>query len=198
MYLSKIWLVPGRLDNAWEWHRALWTLFPDFKRKPGESSPFLYRIEKMNLAQGAEVLMQSNIHPAETSDRARLLATRTIEPQPHEGQLLAFRLTANVTKAIRDAKQTERKIRVPLIKEDQQIEWFRRKLDGSARNLTNLQIQPHPPTYFRKGHKPGKIVSITFDGVLEVGDPVALKELIRKGLGPAKAFGCGLMLVRRA
>jgi CRISPR system Cascade subunit CasE len=39
-------------------------------------------------------------------------------------------------------------------------------------------------------------VSTTFQGVIEVQQPEKLAELLRKGIGPAKAFGCGLMLVR--
>ncbi len=199
MHLSKIWLAPDRLDNAWEWHRALWTLFPGIRRQPGESAPFLYRMEKMSLVQGAEVMVQSSLSPAKKSSRARLLASRDIDPRPRKGQKLAFRLTANVTKAIRDKDQPERKIRVPLIKEWQQIDWLKRKLDGSADHFSTLHIQPHRPTYFRKGNRnrPGKIVTVSFEGILEVEDPEALVDQIAKGIGPAKAFGCGLMLLRR-
>jgi len=74
---------------------------------------------------------------------------------------------------------------------------LKRKLNGAADRLTALHVQSHPPTYFRKGRRPGKIVSVTFEGNLEVGDPETLQELMKKGFGPAKAFGCGLMLVRR-
>ncbi len=203
MYLSKVRLLPGKLDNAWQWHRALWTLFPGIERQPNEPAPFLYRMERLNLAQGAEVLLQSAIEPKKTSDRAQLLALRQFDPQPREGQPLAFRLTANVTKAIRDKDNPERKIRVPLIKEEQQRAWLERKLEGAASVIRNLHIQPHPPLYFRKGRRPGKIVTVSFEGELVVGNTQALTRLLigdadhAPGIGPAKAFGCGLLLVRR-
>lgn len=204
MYLSRVRLMPGRLDNAWEWHRALWTLFPGIERKPNESAPFLYRMERMNLAQGAEVLMQSAIEPKQLSARAQLLAVRQFDPKPSEGQMLAFRLTANVTKAIRDKDKPERKIRVPLIKEEQQRAWLERKLGEAASNIRNLHIQRHPPLYFRKGQRPGKIVTVSFEGEFVVDNVQTLSRLLKgdadhpSGIGPAKAFGCGLMLVRRA
>ena len=204
MYLSRIRLMPGRLDNAWEWHRALWTLFPGIERKANESAPFLYRVERMNLAEGAEVMMQSAIEPQKLSERAQLLAVRRFDPQPREGQVLAFRLTANVTKKIRDKANPERKVRVPLIKEEQQRVWLERKLGEAASAIRNLHIQQHPPLYFRKGRRPGKIVTATFEGELVVGSEQALRQLLKgdadhpPGIGPAKAFGCGLMLVRRA
>ena len=203
MYLSRVRLMPGRLDNAWEWHRALWTLFPGIERKPNESAPFLYRMERMNLAQGAEVLMQSAIEPQQLSERAQLLAVRRFDPQPREGQVLAFRLTANVTKKMRDKNNPKRKIRVPLIKEEQQRAWLKRKLGEAVSAIRNLHIQRHPPLYFRKGRYPGKIVTVTFDGELIVRDTQAFERLLTggggqpPGIGPAKAFGCGLMLVRR-
>ena len=39
---------------------------------------------------------------------------------------------------------------------------------------------------------------IDFDGLLEVRDPVDFVAAIARGFGRAKAFGCGLMLIRRA
>lgn len=56
---------------------------------------------------------------------------------------------------------------------------------------------PHTPTYFRKGNRGGKLVTVTFEGVLNVTDPAHLIRLLENGVGPAKAFGCGLLLVRR-
>ena len=40
--------------------------------------------------------------------------------------------------------------------------------------------------------------SLDFDGVLEVGDRSAFLAAIGSGFGAAKAYGCGLMLIRRA
>lgn len=48
-----------------------------------------------------------------------------------------------------------------------------------------------------KGRNAG-FSSMDYEGVLKVIDPPAFVEMLGKGLGPSKAFGCGLMLVRRA
>lgn len=198
MYLSRVLLKPGQLDNAWQWHRALWTLFPGIERESGESSPFLFRVESVNLQQGAQVLMQSSIEPEHESDRAMLQAKKDLQRQLRVGQQLAFSLVANVTKTIRDQDNPERKLRVPLIVEEQQIAWLKRKFTESAEiDFPRLQIQPQPPVYFRKGRSPGKIVPTRFEGVLQVRSPDVLQHALESGIGPAKAFGCGLMLVRR-
>lgn len=85
---------------------------------------------------------------------------------------------------------------MPLIREDGQREWLARKLDGAAR-VEAASVLAHPPLYFRKAGAAGKLLTATFEGLLRVADPEALRQLLKKGIGPAKAFGCGLLLVRR-
>ena len=46
--------------------------------------------------------------------------------------------------------------------------------------------------FFKGGHRV-TIAVATFDGVLEVVDPPAMAATLTKGLGRAKAYGCGLM-----
>jgi CRISPR system Cascade subunit CasE len=38
----------------------------------------------------------------------------------------------------------------------------------------------------------------TFDGLLEVADADLLRRTLVSGLGPAKAYGCGLMTLARS
>ena len=40
--------------------------------------------------------------------------------------------------------------------------------------------------------------TVDFDGILTVSDPDPLLPAIVHGFGAAKAYGCGLMLIRRA
>jgi CRISPR system Cascade subunit CasE len=41
------------------------------------------------------------------------------------------------------------------------------------------------------------LTTLDFEGVLEVVDPGSFLSSLLGGIGPAKAFGCGLMLIRR-
>jgi CRISPR system Cascade subunit CasE len=43
------------------------------------------------------------------------------------------------------------------------------------------------------GRRPVNLVTVTFDGRLEVSEPDALRRTLTQGLGRAKAYGCGLM-----
>jgi len=50
---------------------------------------------------------------------------------------------------------------------------------------------------FFKNKKNVRFSSLDFTGILTVTDPSIFKKILFTGLGPAKGFGCGLMLVRR-
>ncbi len=200
MYLSRVFIQPGKLNNAYEWHRALWSLFPDVER--GAASPFLYHMESINLATGAQVLMQSSMKPIANSVFARLMATKPFIANFQIGQPLIFQLLANPIKCISNKhdkvnKKNQGKCRVPLIKEQEQSAWLERKF-SQAVNMNSLNITNHTPLYFRKGNRAGKIVPVHFEGIIEVNDVAKMDDVWRNGIGPAKAFGCGLLLVRRA
>ncbi|MFH1851678.1 MAG: type I-E CRISPR-associated protein Cas6/Cse3/CasE, partial [Candidatus Neomarinimicrobiota bacterium] len=193
MHLSRIFLSPGNLNNAYEWHRSIWSLFPS--ESPGSLAPFLFHIERMNLATGASVLVQSVKSPQGRSAYASILATKQFNPFFHRGQQVRFLLQANPAKCITDSsdkpnKRNRGKCRVPIIKEEEQKDWFKRKLAEVAQ-IKSIDSRINPPLYFRKGSRAGKIIPVTFSGMLEVIESATMISLIENGIGPAKAFGCG-------
>ena len=206
MFLSRIEIPWEFARNPYNFHRQLWRLFPGEEketRSNGEESRqgFLFRIEDNPTGRPARLLVQSRRAP-ETASELIVVGTREFQPQPVAGQRLAFLLTANPVKTIIDTqrevkqgKQSE-KCRVPLIKEEDQREWIARKL-ASAGEIEAASILPHAPIHFRKGNRGGKLATATFDGVIQVRDPIALTSFLENGIGHAKAFGCGLLLVRR-
>lgn len=206
MFLSRVEIPWEHARNPYNLHRQLWRLFPGEEKETRKNSEelrqgFLFRIEENPTGRTARLLVQSRRAP-ESASGVVLVGTREINPQPVAGQRLAFLLTANPVKTItdtqRDAKQGKKseKCRVPLIKEEDQRDWIARKL-AEAGEIEAVNVLPHAPIYFRKGNRGGKLVSVTFEGVLRVSDPVRMTELLDNGIGHAKAFGCGLLLVRR-
>ncbi len=197
MFLSRILLTGPSLRNAYEIHRRLWQLFPD----PDGQRDFLFQIEAMET--GKVWLLLQSLREPEPATGLKILQRKHFAPQPVKGQYLRFRLVANPVKTIRDGqgrlnrKGEVKSCRVPLIREDEQRAWLERKLDGVA-HLLQVEIEKRPPLYFRKDQRPGKIQPYLFQGLLQVEDPYRLVEdLLKKGIGPAKAFGCGLMLLKR-
>lgn len=206
MFISRVEIPREAARNPYDLHRQLWHLFPGEERETRASSEqdrqgFLFRVEDWGTGRPARLLVQSRRAPVR-ADGLLLLGSREIQPTPSAGQRLAFLLTANPVKTITDAERDAKpgkhseKCRVPLIKEDEQRDWLARKL-ATAATLEGADILPHAPLYFRKGKRAGKLVTCTFEGMLRVDEPERLAHLLENGVGPAKAFGCGLLLVRR-
>jgi CRISPR system Cascade subunit CasE len=60
-----------------------------------------------------------------------------------------------------------------------------------------LRIDGYEQLRFARIGRKGRISVLEFDGVLEVTEPLLLLAAIARGFGRARAFGCGLMLIRR-
>lgn len=201
MHLSKVFIQWHKAHNPYEIHRVLWQLFV---HKPDQKRDFLFRVEKLKKRLGAEILLQSFDKPAETNESCRITAVRTFDPLLASGQQVRFRLRANPIKTIKDEKGRAnrkgeiKKCRVPIIQPEQQYAWLERKFKAAA-TIQNIQIHLEMPLYFRKtkAKHVGKIQTVIFDGFLMVTDPNKLIQTIQNGIGPAKAFGCGLLSLAR-
>jgi CRISPR system Cascade subunit CasE len=202
MYLSKILIYGSISRNPYEIHRALWRLFPE---DADAERDYLFRVERTSQQQ-AEVLMQSCREPAERNvPGIKLLVRREYPLDLKRGQRLRFLLLANPVKTINDengrlnAKGEVKKCRVPLINEAEWQAWLERKLDGSAELATLIAEKRHPLNFRKaKEKRSGKIQPVCFQGVLAVQDPLAVRHLVATGIGPAKAFGCGMLSLARA
>jgi CRISPR system Cascade subunit CasE len=60
-----------------------------------------------------------------------------------------------------------------------------------------LRIDGYEQLRFARIGRKGRISVLEFDGVLEVTEPSLFLAAIARGFGRARAFGCGLMLIRR-
>ncbi|MFH8343057.1 type I-E CRISPR-associated protein Cas6/Cse3/CasE [Streptomyces sp. AM6-12] len=63
-----------------------------------------------------------------------------------------------------------------------------------------LTVHNPRPLAFNKHHttspradRPVSLLTVTFDGHLEITDPQALRRALTQGIGKAKAYGCGLL-----
>jgi len=139
------------------------------------------------------------------------------------GQVLSFRLRANPTKRIAKPNEGSADLegkRVGLLKEEQQIAWLIRKgcerergkpggfeilmkeikdqngeirlvprvtvcVEGKQVGRKKEAMNEHPMTHF----------AVRFDGLLRITEPDSFRETLAHGIGPAKAFGFGLLSV---
>lgn len=205
MYLSKIQIPWSQAANPYHYHQALWKLFPGLENAERD---FLFRVEQQQKGVVTNVLLQSHTQPQSTEQSPTLIALRDYDFNIENGQRLRFRLRANPIKTIKDnskgvvekkGKTFTKTVRVPLIHEEQQQDWIERKLHAFAK-LETLIVQPEPVLYFRKNKeaRSGKIQTVLYDGILTVTNFSEFKQAVRQGIGPAKAFGCGLVSIAGA
>ena len=191
MHLSEIVLDSKLAQNSYEIHRHLWQLFPSLSE---DKRSFLYRVSYGKHNDPLRILMQSFHEPtAPANSRGCVILRKKAFTLALKAQdSLRFLLCANPTKRL-----VKERCRVPLIDEDQLIAWLRQKLTDAA-VLENADIMEKRNLYFRKDGKAGKIVTVTFSGQITVNDPMRMRAALDKGIGSAKAFGCGLLSLARA
>lgn len=121
------------------------------------------------------------------------------------GQCWGFRLTANPVRSVAGRKGTRGKV-VPHVTADQQRAWL---IDRAGRHGFSLdagladqvRVTRRERDSFERGPRGERgaatITRAQFDGVLEVVDPELLRTTLTRGIGRAKAYGCGLMTLAR-
>lgn len=200
MYLSKIALSGSYARNQYQMHKGLWELFSD---GPDRQRDFLFRVEQKQRGCAA-LLVQSGRQPLGVSDeKINVIATKAWKPEFQPEQRLRFFLHANPVKKIRDEQQRKnsrgeiKSNRVPLLDYEEQENWLIRKLYPCA-EILQIDINPIEPVYFRKQKTgAGKIQPVRYQGILSVLQPDSFSALIKNGIGPAKAFGCGMFSLAR-
>ncbi len=225
MYLSRLILDPRSRDarhdlaNLYEMHRTLLCGFPaepeptDFRQKHG----VLYRIDADARSGVPVVLVQSVTEPdwSPLAARPRYLLR---EPECKDiresidglttGSCLAFRLRANVTlRTCRNEDGTKgHPRRVPLRRAEECLDWLRRKAAQGHFELLPLLVNPDLPDVrvvpeqdieAKRGKGSMKFGSVLFEGRLRIADAGEFRNTMRRGIGPAKAFGFGLLSVAR-
>ncbi|WP_417209480.1 type I-E CRISPR-associated protein Cas6/Cse3/CasE [Antarctobacter sp.] len=187
-------------------HNLLWSVFADH---PDRRRDFLWRKEDENT-----FLVLSERPPLQT-DLFEPHDTRPFQPQLEPGERLAFRLRVNATRMKRGGRRVdvvmdelhaipvdERAERRMDIASRAGSDWLARQGGKSGFRLCHARAEDYVTEVLaghrgpRKGQPQFGILELA--GHLEVTDPVTLISTIGQGFGRAKAFGCGLMLIRRA
>lgn len=115
----------------------------------------------------------------------------------HPGEQWQFRLTANPTHAHRPDGAARSK-RYGHVTAAQQTDWLLARAgahgfavadDGRAVQATRREVV----RFAHRGGAPVTLTRVTYNGILEVTDPAALRRALTGGIGPAKAYGCGLL-----
>lgn len=218
MYLSRLLLNPRSKQvqrearDPYQQHRTVMSAFPETLP---EDERVLYRLDVQPRTGQMVLLVQSHSAPhwAGLADKDYLLpvdpfsdmlnpAVKTIELSLQAGQILSFRLRANPTKRLmKDIP--ERKLRkgqrIGLFEEPDQLAWLQKKAGVHGFAVGNVHIVDEGLNGGKtKDNHQLKFFAVRFEGYLQVTDPNKLVQAVESGIGPAKAFGCGLLSLARA
>ena len=206
IYLSQLTLNPSNRmaqresHNPYQLHRTLMNGFGDNIKR--EDANLLHRLEIHPHTGGMTLLAQSTVEPnwralVDAGQGHYLLSPPKCKPidlRLEDGRALRFRLVANPTvkKVRRDENGKRRNSnRVPLVHEEKQIKWLYDKGELYGFKVINVGISQIRKQNVRK--KDITIYTVQFDGLLQITEAEKFIEAVQTGIGPAKAFGCGLL-----
>lgn len=207
--------------GAYGSHQLLWRLFPEYAGQ----RPFLFRQEMEDDQLMPSPSPKGLPLYYLLSDREPVAVPGLLDVQCKPfapcltaGERLAFRLRANPTIARRvEGKKHSRRSDVLMhaksaFPRDQRTstecvdamdkaarEWLELRAEGKGFALIGApEVGAYRQHELQKASRRDamKFSSVDYEGLLEVTDPGRFIEALAHGLGRAKAFGCGLMMVR--
>jgi len=186
-------------------HNLLWSVFTD---GPDRTRDFLWREDREG-----DFLTLSHRPPVQ-SDLFFPHEVKPFEPALATGERVAFRLRANATRMKRNGprvdvvmdalhakpKESRAEHRIDIARVAG-TDWLSRQGVKAGFKVLQTEVEDYSvevlPGYRgpRKGQPQFGIIDLF--GRLEITNPATFLTEIGKGFGRAKAFGCGLMLIRR-
>ena len=184
--VSKREAAASGLRDAYKWHQAIWEAFPD---RDDEKRDFLFRLDDKGRTFRLYVLSSSEPTPPGWGQwQSKPVASSFLEHQEYR-----FQLKANPT-----MRRCSDRRRVALYAEDRLREWMHRKAEASGFELVEESLVVGAPVddVFRRNGKAGKHVGVDFQGLVRVTDRNRFKQAFEKGIGSAKAFGFGMLMLQ--
>jgi CRISPR system Cascade subunit CasE len=205
MYISKLELnerdrsVRNDLGNIHKLHQRIMQAFPDIQQEKVRTNwEILFRIEPDSnivlVQSGDEIKPDWNKLP-DGYLLDRQITSFTIHPDNlRSGKLFHFRLKANPSKRHKESRKT-----VGLHSQPEQIAWLERQATAHGFQIQMVDIIPTANVFGNKkgNNAPIKIHTALFQGILAVRDPELLQTAVKAGIGRAKAYGCGLLSLKK-
>jgi len=222
MYFSRIQLDPasatlGELartgsGDGYRTHQAVWRLFSQSGK---EQRDFLYRRDPR---PGPPLFYTVSSRKPEGTGSPWRIDTKPYSPTLTVGTRLAFTLTANPVVSRRDENRRQHRhdvvmdlkrsypedVRPPMaqLSREAGLSWLEARAErlGFEFNKESVMICGYRQHRLFKGKQksPIRFSTLDIEGILTVTNPEPfVTHALFNGIGPAKGFGCGLMLVRR-
>ena len=186
-----------RIRDTYDWHQRAWQAFGKGKVPFRD---FLIRVDRKE--EVFRMIILSNSIPAKPDwCPTDCFGSKEIPPEFFTHAHYRFSLLANPTRKVRSNKAGERTKngrRLAISNRDELIVWIQRKAEagGFSVNGDSLRTIPRGREYFHKNTMShGVHAAVEFQGELEVKDSNQFRITIASGIGSAKAFGFGLLVL---
>ncbi len=204
-------------QNVYSMHQIIWGIISKDK---SQERNFLYRVEYDDFLKIKYVYLLASTK-AESKSNRKIKVSSRYQPQLEKGESLYFKLRANPivkrkengrTKEysiIMDAKHKfkkngqhyQDKYSLSELIHETGFKWLLRKGNeqhGFSIKPFEVKIENDREFIVSPPKKKSyKLRVLDFEGKLTITDPDLFKKGLFNGIGSAKAFGCGLMLVKR-
>lgn len=199
MYLTKVQIslddaLRARLTDAYTWHQQLWTTFPG---RDGEPRDFLTRVDQRERSLQALVLSPAPPQPVRWGSWETRAVAETF--LAHERYVFALRANPTVKRVVRDEGGARRKNgrRTRICGHQDLVYWLERKA-SEAGFTVEPGVSIGAPVDQISWRCRSKVVHarVEFEGILRVTDRDRFRRAYCSGIGPAKAFGFGLLLLK--
>ncbi len=201
-------------DSAYHMHTLVWDLFAD---TPDRKRDFIYR---QDMTQRLPTFFCISGRAPRDRNGIWHMESKPYAPLVKKDQMFSFVLRANPIRAKRDDEHkqhrhdvvmeltTHRKekpgmfLREGDIVQQAGFNWLAQKCgaNGFSIHAKDIKVDGYLPHRFKKtrGDHEIRISTLDFTGLLMVTDPDPFVRALFCGIGPAKGFGCGMLMIKRA
>lgn len=193
--INKLDIIKFRLFDNYRWKQELCRAITPIKNTKGISRFFQFRVytDKPNM----EVLVLSEIPPVILP--FGIWDTKEIPQSFYQRSKYVFDVIVcpSVKKASFNEQGQKKKQGKRICRPvNEHIPWMERKLSEMGCTVINLSATPMKANRFSHKNKLRSIPSTRFTGVIQVTDQNAFSSKVTEGIGPEKAFGFGLLLLK--
>ena len=202
MYLTKL-IIPlenrkaaEALGDCQKMHRLVCSVFSAGR----DEENLLYRVNVVHgsiqiysYSEHRAVKLPDGVHLAGQRDMSEWLETLS------EGNCMGFDLLVSPSKKVYQPEMGKNSQRRILRNPTDRLNWLNRKAEQNGFRILDVREVSHEHSYGRHvGEKGGAlhIDAYHYQGSLRVADEELFRKAVQVGIGPGKAYGLGMMMVK--
>jgi CRISPR system Cascade subunit CasE len=196
------------LGNAQAMHAAVESCFPPEANPADGAGRLLWRVDRSPKHTHLYIVSATKPDPRVIIEQAGWPAADTVGydtrdysellAQLRPGSQFAFRVEVNAMRSPRELHGDHRSKKVPVHGDDNLIEWLTSRGDTSGATFTAVRVISNTRDDVRRESHSPILNRTTLTGTLTVTDADKFRATLTSGIGPSKAYGCGLMTLAPA